>query len=90
MQTIAHRELRNHSSDILARAQGGESFTITNHGKPVALLTPPQPQTTELERLRAAGRTLPARRAPGQRIADVIRTPGLRSRELLEDIRGNW
>jgi len=42
MTTIAHRELRNNSSEILRRVQSGESFEITNHGEVVAVLTPPE------------------------------------------------
>jgi len=38
--TIAHRELRNNSSDVLRRAQSGELFEITNHGQVVAQLGP--------------------------------------------------
>ena len=32
METIPHRELRNHSSEILARVSKGESIAVTNHG----------------------------------------------------------
>lgn len=89
MQTIAHRELRNSSSSILARTQAGESFVITNHGVAVAILTPPTAPATELDRLRAAGKTKPAI-APRRKIASIPRTPRLSSGELLDDIRGNW
>jgi prevent-host-death family protein len=40
-RTIAHRELRNNSSQILREVEAGESFEITNHGEVVALLVPP-------------------------------------------------
>jgi prevent-host-death family protein len=45
---IAHRELRNNSSEILRQVESGESFEITNHGKVVAMLTPVEasPDTT--------------------------------------------
>ena len=46
-ETIAHRELRNNSSEILRRVQSGETFNITNHGEIVAILTPP-PATPDL------------------------------------------
>ena len=39
-KTIAHRELRNSSSEILRQVESGESFEITNHGKVVAMLIP--------------------------------------------------
>jgi prevent-host-death family protein len=40
MATIPQRELRNHSGDILRRAETGEQFTITVDGRPVARLVP--------------------------------------------------
>lgn len=39
-KTIAHRELRNNSSAILREVKAGETFTITNHGEPIAVLQP--------------------------------------------------
>lgn len=36
--TIPLKELRNNVSDILRRAEGGEDFTITVSGRPVARL----------------------------------------------------
>jgi prevent-host-death family protein len=39
--TIPQRELRNNVSEILRRAEGGERFTITVAGRPVAELGPP-------------------------------------------------
>lgn len=40
MATIPQRELRNHSGEILRRAETGEQFTITVDGRPVARLVP--------------------------------------------------
>jgi prevent-host-death family protein len=39
-EVIAQRDLRNHSSGILARVAAGESFTVTVRGEPVAELRP--------------------------------------------------
>lgn len=41
MVVIPQRELRNNVSDVLRRAEGGERFTITVAGRPVAELGPP-------------------------------------------------
>jgi prevent-host-death family protein len=38
--SIGVRELRQHASRWLDRVQGGESFTITDRGKPIARLVP--------------------------------------------------
>jgi prevent-host-death family protein len=40
MATIPQKELRNHVSEILRRAEGGEELTITIAGRPVAQLGP--------------------------------------------------
>ncbi len=42
MKTIAQRELRNHSGEILRQVESGEQFTITVEGRPVAVLGPYQ------------------------------------------------
>lgn len=40
METIPQRQLRNASGEILRRAEAGERFVITVHGRPVAVLGP--------------------------------------------------
>ncbi len=40
MRTIRQRDLRSHSTEILRQAESGEQFTITVHGRPVAVLGP--------------------------------------------------
>ena len=40
MTTIPQKELRNNIGDVLRRAEGGERFTITVAGRPVAELGP--------------------------------------------------
>lgn len=89
METIPHRELRNDSSRVLARVQAGERFVITNRGRPVAILAPPAPPSTELERLRESGRTRAAAQ-PKRRLADVPRAAAVSSGDLLDDLRGRW
>ncbi|MGI8699325.1 MAG: type II toxin-antitoxin system Phd/YefM family antitoxin [Mycobacteriales bacterium] len=72
MERIGVRELRQHASRYLARVKAGEVVEVTERGKLIALLVPPEPATTGRERLVATGRLLPAsrplrlpRRAPG-------------------------
>lgn len=38
MPTIASRDLRNHTSTVLAGVTRGEVYTVTVHGRPVAEL----------------------------------------------------
>lgn len=87
METIPHRELRNNSSKILARVASGETIAVTNHGVTVAVLSPPQENMTELERLRAAGKVRPAN--PKVKLTDIRRAEGASSKEVLDDLRGS-
>ncbi len=40
MDTVGAFEAKTHLAELLARVSGGESITITRHGKPVAQLVP--------------------------------------------------
>jgi prevent-host-death family protein len=54
MTSVGIRELRQSASELLRRVQQGETFEITDRGRPVALLSP-MPDRGPLERLRAGG-----------------------------------
>jgi prevent-host-death family protein len=54
MTRVGVRELRQLASELLRRVQQGETFEITDRGRPVALLSP-LPDQGPLERLRASG-----------------------------------
>ena len=54
MYEIGIRALKQNASAVVAQAAAGESITITDRGRPVALLSP-LPKTT-LEGLRDRGR----------------------------------
>jgi prevent-host-death family protein len=80
-RTIAHRELRNNSSQILSDVEAGETIAISNHGEVVAYLVPPQRSVT------SGLRSRPARKKGGW---DTL--PRVRSAEsvqhALDDLRG--
>lgn len=40
METIPQKDLRNNVGEVLRRAEGGEEFTVTVAGRPVAHLGP--------------------------------------------------
>jgi len=42
-ETIAQRQLRNDSAEIMRRVEAGESFVVTRNGRPVADLVPHEP-----------------------------------------------
>jgi prevent-host-death family protein len=60
MERIGVRELRQQASRWLRRVAEGESFEITDRGRPVARLVPVPPEEG-LDALIAAGRARPGR-----------------------------
>jgi prevent-host-death family protein len=54
MKSVGVRELRQQASDLLRRVSRGETIEITDHGRPVAVLSP-IPSGGAFDRLRAAG-----------------------------------
>jgi prevent-host-death family protein len=68
VHTVGLRDLRHHTSEVLARVRRGESVDITERGRLIGRIVPvEQPQPTPvLARLVEAGRATLARR-PGYR-----------------------
>jgi len=58
MGRIGVRELRQHASSWLKRVAAGETFEVTNRGRPVALLVP-IPSAEGIDGLVQAGRARP-------------------------------
>ena len=54
MRTVGVRELRQRVSEFLRLVEAGESFEVTDRGRPVALLVP-LPDRGPLSQLRASG-----------------------------------
>ncbi|HEV3311892.1 MAG TPA: type II toxin-antitoxin system prevent-host-death family antitoxin [Chloroflexota bacterium] len=54
MERVGVRVLRQQASALLRRVEAGESFEVTDRGRPVAVLGP-RPAVGVLERLRASG-----------------------------------
>ena len=65
---VGLRELRHHTSEVLARVRHGETIDVTEHGRLVARIVPVEERepTPILARLVASGRATLARR-PGYR-----------------------
>jgi antitoxin (DNA-binding transcriptional repressor) of toxin-antitoxin stability system len=61
-ERVGVRELRQHLSVYLRRIAGGEEFTVTERGKPVARLgaLPPASESI-IDRMIADGRAIPAK-----------------------------
>jgi prevent-host-death family protein len=65
MESVGVRELRQNASELLDRVQAGESFEITNHGRPVARLVAIGPRgTASYAELVAQGLLRPGRGDP--------------------------
>jgi prevent-host-death family protein len=66
--TVGLRDLRHHTSDVLARVRHGETIDVTEHGRLIARIVPvgDREPTPVLARLVEAGRATLARR-PGYR-----------------------
>jgi len=65
---VGLRDLRHHTSEVLARVRHGETIDITEHGRLIARIVPAGERTPTpiLERLVASGRATLAHR-PGYR-----------------------
>lgn len=61
---IGVRELRQNASRYLRRVAAGESFTVTERGRPVAQLVPPAPGNV-LDAMTARGELLPPEHPTG-------------------------
>lgn len=86
METIPHRELRNNSSQVLARVKAGETIAVSNNGEITAVLVPPG--TSTYDQMIAAGLVTPAR-SPG-RARNIDRSHSVASSaEVLDDLRAD-
>lgn len=59
MERVGVRELRQDASALLARVESGQVIEITNHGRPVARLTPLEQTRSTREELIATGQLRP-------------------------------
>lgn len=85
--TVGVRELRDHLSAYLDRVKSGEIVTVTEHGRPVATISPQGPSERLLE-LAAQGRLTLATK-PRRRFDDYPRVPYDGSiQDLMDEIRG--
>ncbi len=48
MKTVTFTEFRKHASGLFSDVEGGESFVVIRHGKPIAEISPvsPTPEST--------------------------------------------
>lgn len=85
MERIGVRELRQHASRYLDRVKAGETVEVTERGRLVALLVPPEPTRTVRERLIAEGRLI--RAAAPLSLPRRVRVSGPSTGSVLDDLR---
>lgn len=81
-RTVSHRDLRNNSGALLHAVETGESYTVTNHGKPVARLVPIAEAVPDLRLHRPAT-------VRGGFSGLTRHSIATRSAETLDDLRGD-
>lgn len=88
MEDLGVRELRQNLSVYLRRVKAGETFEVTERGRPVALLSPLTAPETELEQMVRTGRARPASR-PLADLPAPVRLPdeAPSAAELLNELR---
>ena len=89
MQTIGVRELRQDASRWLARVRAGETFVVTDRGRPVAQLAPLTGEPVGYDALLAAGRIRPGRGGDVWAALDAIgeADDGPLASDVLEELR---
>lgn len=85
MATVTRTELNQQTAKVLARVAAGETLMITDHGRPIAQLSPPAP--SKWDELVASGRVRSAtRKAPLS--FDPVKSD-VSVAEILDDLRAD-
>ena len=90
-ETVGVRELRQNLSRWLRRVEAGESFEVTERGRPVAVLSPLPPEPDDvIARLRAEGRLVRVGRGSFADLEIPEPEPGAKlPSEILEELRAD-
>lgn len=84
-EAVGIRALQQNASEVVQRAAQGESFTVTDRGRPVARLVPLT--GSSIERLLAEGLARTARRDPRDLPKPLPTTSGPTLSDLLAEAR---
>lgn len=88
MKSVTHREMRNHSAEVLRRVEAGESVIVTNHGRAAAIISPVGRPV--LDELQERGQVRPAITGVESLRSIRRRRADLTSAEIIADSRGTW
>jgi prevent-host-death family protein len=84
---VGVRELRQNLSVYLDRVKAGETLEVTEHGQPVARLTPNPPiRLSIVDRMIAEGRITPAK-GDRRNLPPPPKIPGRPLSEILQEMR---
>ena len=84
---VGVRELRQNLSVYLDRVKAGETLEVTEHGRPVARLTPnEEPRLSLIDQMIADGRITPAK-GDRKHLAPPPNIPGRPLSEILQEMR---
>ena len=79
MEEVSAFEAKTHLSKLLQRVQGGEKFTITKHGVPVAIIGPvDQEKTRDIPMLIKELQNLQQKTKPGNETINELIQEGRR------------
>lgn len=84
MATVTRTELNQQTARVLARVQAGEELTVTDRGRPIARLSPVEPDRRA--RRLASGALRSASESGVPQISSPIRD--WTTEQMLEDMRG--
>ncbi len=87
MERIAVRELNQKTSQVLERVQRGETLIVTDHGEPVARLSPIGNTRSVLDRLIAQGKAIPPRSSAPFPAAVSFGDPAIDSTDIVRALR---
>ena len=79
VHSVGAYEAKTHFSELLAKAEAGEEFTITRHGTPVARLVPAKKTYSREERCAAIERI--------KKLSKGLSLGGLKIRDLINEGR---
>jgi antitoxin (DNA-binding transcriptional repressor) of toxin-antitoxin stability system len=85
MEAVTHREMREHSGEILRRVEAGESIQVLDNGRVAALIVPPS--SDPLTDLAQRGQLRPAPREASTLRHIRRRATRRRSEQILADSR---
>ena len=86
------REVTRNTSEVFERTSKGETIVVTNRGKVVGIITPPQAYSPELADLIATGAVLPPARPGGSESLLSLPVPSGDLKDSaadLDDVRGD-